>query len=196
MRCRLPSIVIFQPLKRCNFSSQKLQEIPGDVVSCFHCLEKNVIFLFKECYNYYHQASGHFTPNHTMLFRVSLLPQMFKTSCLNLVFKSELGIWAFSNPTEMSFGISETLCSGSPASQGHLEASSRGRGPHQEHPSGVLRGKMGLLKLSSLPRTSGCPDVSKQDPAVQHLVRQVCAHSPAQLHRKNGLYFVYKALWD
>lgn len=60
--------------------------------AAFTALKKNVIFLFKECYNYYHQASGHFTPNHTMLFRVSLLLQMFKTSCLNPVFKSELGI--------------------------------------------------------------------------------------------------------
>lgn len=91
-RSRLLSAVICQPLKRQNSSSPKLPQLPGDVVSSFHRLEKNVIFLFKEYYNYYHQASGHFTPNHTMLFRVSLLPQMFKTSCLNPVFKSELGV--------------------------------------------------------------------------------------------------------
>lgn len=54
--------------------------------------KKKVIFLFKECYNYYHQASGHFTPNHTMLFQISLLPQVFKTGCLNPVFQSDLGI--------------------------------------------------------------------------------------------------------
>lgn len=54
--------------------------------------KKKVIFLFKECYNYYQQASGHFTPNHTMLFQVPLLPRAFKTGCLNPVFQSYLGI--------------------------------------------------------------------------------------------------------
>lgn len=61
--------------------------------------------------------------------------------------------------------------------------------------SGSPWGERGLLKLSSLPCTLGCPDVGKQDPAVQCLVRQGCTHLLAQLHRKNGLYFVYKALW-
>lgn len=58
------------------------------------------------------------------------------------------------------------------------------------------RGEMGLLAVSSLPSTSGYPDVAEKDPAVQGLVRQGRAHSQAQLRRKTGLYFVYKALWD
>lgn len=65
-----------------------------------------------------------------------------------------------------------------------------------EHPPGVLFGNLGLLKLLSLPRTLGRPDVHERALDVQGLVRQGRAHSPAQLHRKNGLYFVYTALWD
>lgn len=79
-RSGLLSAVICQPLKRQNSSSPKLPQLPGDVVSGFHRLEKNVIFLFKEYYNYYHQASGHFTPNHTnpIFKHLSILPFFFR----------------------------------------------------------------------------------------------------------------------